>query len=101
MDLGHGVTIDDEALGVFCERHGVRRLAVFGSLTSSDFGADSDVDVLVEFQADRIPGLIELSTMEMELEAVVGRRVDLRTLGDLSRYFRAEVAAEAREIYAA
>lgn len=101
MDLGHGLLIDDCFLKSFCRRHGIRRLAVFGSLLHDGFTPDSDVDVLVEFEPDQIPGLLAVSEMELVLELELGRRVDLRTYHDLSRYFRDSVQAEAREIYAA
>jgi len=101
VDLGHGLTIGDDRLIDFCAQHGVQRLAIFGSLIGSGFNDASDVDVLVDFEPDRTPGLLGLSAMELELEHSIGRRVDLRTYGDLSRYFRDRVAAEAREIYAA
>ena len=101
MDLGHGIEIGDDALASFCAAHGVRRLALFGSVLGDHFGEGSDLDVLVEFDIGRTPGLLGMAAMELELEALVGRRVDLRTYGDLSRYFRERVAAEARPIYAA
>ena len=101
VDLGHGLTADDDMLDAFCRRHGVQRLAVFGSVLDSDFTDDSDVDILVAFDKDQTPGLLGLSAMELELESLLGRRVDLRTYGDLSRYFRDDVRARSREIYAA
>jgi predicted nucleotidyltransferase len=101
MDLGHGIEIDDASVASFCAAHGVKRLALFGSVLGDRFGEQSDVDVLVEFEAGRTPGLLTIAAMELELEALVGRRVDLRTYGDLSRYFRDSVAVQARPIYAA
>ena len=101
MDIGHGMEIGDDTLAVFCARNGVQRLAVFGSVLGSAFAEDSDLDILVEFEPGLSPGLIGLSAMELELEQLVGRRVDLRTYADLSRYFRDRVASEARQIYAA
>ena len=75
-------------------------MAVFGSALRSDFGTDSDIDLLVEFDPDRIPGLLGISGMELELSDLLdGRKVDLRTPEDLSRYFRAEVLAEAEVQY--
>lgn len=53
----------------------------------------------MEFEADRVPGLLGLASMEIELEEILGRPVDLRTYGDLSRYFRDQVRASAREVY--
>jgi predicted nucleotidyltransferase len=93
--------VDEVVLDTFCRRHGVRRLAVFGSVLGERFSAGSDVDVLIEFEPGRVPGLVALSAMELELEEQFGRKVDLRTYGDLSRYFRDDVRARAKEIYAA
>ncbi|MGH3769611.1 MAG: nucleotidyltransferase family protein [Pseudonocardiaceae bacterium] len=85
----------------FATRHGIRRLELYGSVLRDDFSPASDVDILVEFHAGRIPGLIHLAQMELELEATLGRPVELRTYEDLSRYFRDKVAATARPLYAA
>lgn len=101
MELRPGLTIDDEALNAFAVRHGIRRLALFGSVLRDDFGPQSDVDLLVDFEPGRTPGLLGLAAMELELGRLVGREVELRTHGDLSRYFRDVVRSEARELYAA
>ena len=79
----------------------IRRLAAFGSVLRSDFRSDSDVDVLVEFVPGRVPGLLGIAAMELELGDMIGRDVELRTYADLSRFFRDEVRASARELYAA
>jgi len=84
----------------FCRRHHVRKLAVFGSVLRDDVRPDSDVDVLVEFEPGRTPGL-EFFNMERELSELVGRRVDLNTPEFLSRYFRDEVLKEAEVQYVA
>lgn len=65
-----------------------------------DFGADSDIDLLVEFDPDHIPGLIRLAGMEIELTEILGHKVDIRTAQDLSRYFRQEVLNSAEIQYA-
>ena len=80
-----------EAVAAFCRNHGVRRLAVFGSVLTDRFRSDSDVDVLVEFELDVHAGFLKLAAMEIELSSVLGRKVDLRTPGELSRYFRDQV----------
>lgn len=85
----------------FCRRHHIRRLAIFGSALRGDFGPGSDVDVLVEFEPDHVPGLIRFSGMELELSDLLGRRVDLNTPGTLSPYFRDDVMSEARVQYVA
>jgi len=85
----------------FCRRNRIRRLAFFGSVLRPDFRPDSDVDVLVEFEPGARVGLIRLAGIEMELSAVLGRKVDLNTPGFLSKYFRDRVLAEAQVQYVA
>ena len=88
-------------LAAFCQAHGIRRLAIFGSALRTDFGPDSDIDVLVEFVPGRVPGLLGIAGMEISLSALFGgRKVDLRTPEDLSRYFRQEVLDTAEVQYA-
>jgi predicted nucleotidyltransferase len=100
--MNRSLTISRERLAAYCQEHGIRRLAIFGSALRDDFGPESDVDVLVEFEPDRIPTLFDIAGMEQELSALFGgRKVDLRTPGDLSRYFRRQVMEEAEVHYAA
>ena len=88
-------------LSAFCEANGIRWLAIFGSALREDFGPESDVDVLVEFEPGRVPGLLGVAGMELELSKLFsGRKVDLRTLEDLSPYFRQEVLDAAEVQYA-
>jgi predicted nucleotidyltransferase len=82
----------------FCRRHHIRRLAFFGSVLRDDFRPDSDVDVLVEFEPGKTPGLAFFA-MQDELSEILGRRVDLNTPNELSTYFREEVLAEAEPVY--
>ena len=89
------IPIDQKKLSDFCRRNHIRRLALFGSVLRDDFRADSDVDVLVEFEPTHVPGFFALFEMEQELGEIVGRKVDLNTPGSLSKYFRARVLAEA------
>ena len=84
----------------FCKRNHVRRLSLFGSFLYGQVRPDSDIDLLVEFEPDHIPGLMRLAGMEEELSAILGRRVDLRTPQELSRYFRQEVINSAEVQYA-
>lgn len=95
------IVVNKEALADFCRRHQIRRLSLFGSVLRDDFRPDSDVDVLVEFEPEARVSLFDMAGMELELSEMLGRKVDLRTLGDLSRYFRDEVAQEAEVQYAA
>ena len=84
----------------FCRRYYIRRLAIFGSALRDDFGPDSDVDVLVVFVPGHTPGFFGLFDIEEELSALFGgRKVDMRTPQDLSRYFREEVVATAEVQY--
>lgn len=86
----------------FCQRHHIRRLSLFGSVLREDFRPDSDVDVLVEFEPGRVPGLISLAGIEFELSAMLdGRRVEMHTPLCLSKYFRADVLAKAEVLYVA
>lgn len=94
MVLFNGIDIPRPAIAEFCNRHGIHRLSLFGSILRDDFGPDSDIDVLVEFEPGTRVGL-RFFTMERELGQLLGRKVDLNTPGFLSKYFRDEVMAEA------
>jgi predicted nucleotidyltransferase len=95
------IQIDRDQIAEFCRKHHIKRLALFGSVLREDFGPDSDVDVLVEFEEGHVPGLVRLAGMERELGVLLGRQTDIRTAEDLSRYFRAAVVAAAEVQYAA
>ena len=95
------VEIHREALARFCQRHRIRKLVLFGSVLREDFSPQSDIDVLVEFEPGHTPGFFGLSRMEQELgDFFEGRKVDLRTPEELSRYFRDEVLRSAQALYA-
>ena len=99
--MAHVPPVPDARIELFCRRHAIRRLSLFGSVLRDDFGPDSDIDVLVEFEPGRTPGFFRLHDMAEELSAVFGgRRVDLRTPEDLSRHFREKVLSEAETHYA-
>lgn len=105
MTAGSGdvvqVGIDKRKIAEFCRSNYIRRLSFFGSVLRPDFRPDSDVDVLVEFEPDHVPGLFGVARMERELSAILGgRAVDLRTPEDLSEYFRNDVLHEAEVQYA-
>lgn len=93
------IAIDEHALAAFCRRHRIRKLAFFGSVLRDDFGPQSDVDVLVEFEPGVRVGLIGLAHIENELSDLLGRKVDLNTPGCLSPYFREEVLKEAEVVH--
>jgi predicted nucleotidyltransferase len=93
---------DQAALDTVCRRHHIRRLSLFGSTLKGTSRPDSDVDLLVEFEPGATPGLIRLAGIARELSQLLGgRQVDLRTSGDLSRYFRDEVVRTAEVQFAA
>jgi hypothetical protein len=95
------IAVPQHQLAEFCRRHQIRTLSLFGSVLREDFRPDSDIDVLVEFEDGHAPGLLGIARMERELSKILGgRRVDLRTPEDLSRYFRLEVLAKAEVQYA-
>lgn len=94
--------ITHRRLNDFCRRCHIRRLSLFGSQAKGTARPDSDIDFLVEFDSGKEPGLIGLAGMESELSSLLGgRKVDLRTPGELSRHFRDEVMREARIEYVA
>ncbi len=84
----------------FCRENRIQRLAVFGSALRDDFGENSDLDLLVEFQPDTHIGL-RFFALERELSELFSRKVELNTPAFLSRYFRDEVMREARDLYVA
>lgn len=90
------IAINDQELERFCMRNHIVRLSFFGSVLRDDFNEKSDVDVLVEFEQGHVPGFFRLAEMEDELSALMGgRRADIRTSEDLSRYFRKDVVENA------
>ena len=94
------IEMPTEQIAHFCRRNHIWRLSIFGSVLGSDFGDESDVDVLVEFAPGHIPGLFGMARMQRELSEIVGRSIDLRTPEDLSRYFRGDVLRDAQVQYA-
>ena len=95
------ITFNKEDIAAFCEKHHIIKFAFFGSVLTERFREDSDVDVLVEFDPDHGPNLIDVVRMERELSEMFGRKADMRTAEDLSRLFREEVVRTALVQYAA
>ncbi len=93
--------ISRKELDSFCRRNHITKMALFGSAIRDDLTPNSDIDILVEFHQNHIPGLMDLAGMEIELSEMIGRKVDLRTPAELSRYFRNEVLKTAKVEYAA
>src|SRR5205823_4594759 len=96
--INAAIAIPREKIASLCGRHHIRWLALFGSALTDEFGADSDLDVLVQFEAGRTPGF-GFITVQDELTELFGRKVDLHTPASLSRYFRDEVMASAETLY--
>ena len=96
MTTGMHIELPKGRIEEFCKRHHIKKLSLFGSALRDDFTPESDLDILVEFDPAHIPGLIRLAGMEIELTSILGRKVDMRTAQDLSRYFRDEVLNSAQ-----
>lgn len=90
--------VSEEDLQEFCRNHHIRKLGFFGSVREERFSPQSDVDVLVEFDPFHRIGLMGLAGVEQELSRLLNRKADLRTVPDLSRYFREEVVREKTDV---
>ena len=103
--MSQQVPLSESRLAEFCRAHGIKRLAIFGSALRSDFRPGSDIDLLVEFELNRTPGLFGIAGMEQELSGLLGRQVDLverRSVEQSRNYIRRKAILEsARVIYAA
>lgn len=96
------VAVDPDAIKRFCKQHGVRTLALFGSALRDDFGPDSDVDILVEFNSNATVSLFEFTRMRDELSLLFGREVDLLEKRALRNPFRRrEILSAVETLYAA
>ncbi len=95
------IDIPQKKIAEFCQRHHIKRLALFGSALRDDFKPDSDVDILVEFEPGTRIGMIRLAGIELELSEILGRKVDMHTPGFISKYFRNQVLTEAEDQYVA
>jgi len=99
--MNPALSIQKAKVAAFCAEQHIQKLAVFGSALRQDFRPDSDVDILVEFDPAHTPGLLGIAKLERELSKLFGgRKIDLRTPEDLSRYFRQAVLDEAESQYA-
>ena len=100
-EMSPHILIDRDAVAAFCRRHHIKRLALFGSVLRDDFTPDSDVDVLVEFQAGHVPGL-DFVSMEREFSRLLqGRRVDIVTPKFLNARIPDQVLTSAEPLYVA
>ena len=100
MTVSNHIIIQQEPLASMCRKYHIRRLSVFGSALRGDFGPASDIDLLVEFEPEHIPGLA-FFRIEEEMSVLFGKKIDLNTAEFLSRYFRDEVLHQAETIYEA
>lgn len=94
------IKVPKDEIARFCRKHHIRKLSLFGSVVQDNFGPESDVDVLVEFEPGHTPGL-DFFVMEAELTKLLGRKVDLNTHDFLSKYIRDQALAEAEVQYVA
>src|SRR5580658_237326 len=101
MTLSSGIELPSDRISEICKRYEVRELAVFGSAARGDLGPESDVDMLVDFEPDARIGLVKFASLSEELEALVGRKVDLVTKTGLKPRVRSEVLGEAQLVYSA
>ena len=84
----------------YCLRHHITKLSLFGSALRNELTPKSDIDILVEFDHNNVPGFFDLFNMEKELSALLNnRKIDLRTPKDLSKYIRNDVLKEAEVLY--
>ncbi len=95
------IDIPKDEIARFWRRNRIHRLSLFGSVLRDDFGPDSDVDVLVEFESDAKVDYFDLHDMEEQLSSLLGQKVDLSTVNSLSKYFRDDVLREAQVQYVA
>ncbi len=97
------IDIPKEEITAFCQRNHIRRMALFGSVLRDDFTPESDVDVLVEFEPDARIGYIGLAGLEIELEKILGRKVDLHTFKGIERsrnwLRREDILSSAEAVY--
>lgn len=93
------IEIPEKEIEEFCQRHSIRKFALFGYVLGDDFTSHSDVEVLVEFEAGTRVGL-KFFALQEDLSRILGRKVDLNTPGFLSQYFRDSVMKEAEDQYA-
>jgi len=92
------ITIPQKQIDDFCQRHHITKMAMFGSVLRDDFGPESDIDILVAFHPDYIPGLA-FFRMQEELTTIFRRDVDLLTFTGISKYFRKKILREAQNVY--
>jgi predicted nucleotidyltransferase len=102
--MAEAVLLPIEDIRVYCQKWGISEFAVFGSVLRPDFNEESDIDVLLQFRQDVRRTLFDLTTMSVELETILGRKVDLltrRSVEDSPNYIRRKsILSSAQVIYA-
>lgn len=93
------IQIQKKKIESFCKKNHIISLALFGSVLTTHFTKKSDVDILIHFEKEHTPHLLGMVRMESELSEIIGHRVDLKTLNDLSPYFRSDILSNAEVIY--
>lgn len=99
MNRTLAIALPNEKITEFCQQNAIAKLSLFGSILRDDFTSESNANMLVEFVSGRKITYFDLAGMEIELTEIVGQKVDLRTPGELSRYFRQNVIDSAQTIY--
>ncbi len=100
MCIIDNIKISNKDIEKFCSSNHIKKLSLFGSAVRNELTSNSDIDILVEFDEDNVPGFFDLIYMEKELSSLFNnRKIDLRTMKDLSHYIRDEVLAEAEVLY--
>lgn len=94
------IKVPNDEIRTFCKKYHIKKLSFFGSVLREDFSKDSDVDVLVEFESSHSVGYLGMAHMEEELSDIIGKKVDLRTPAEISKYFRQDVLEAAEVQYA-
>jgi predicted nucleotidyltransferase len=100
LELG-SIRIDRALLAELCRRYAIKELSLFGSAARGEMGPDSDIDMLVEFEAGARIGMIKFERLAEELAGLAGRKVDLVTKCGLKPWVRSEILKDLRLVYAA
>lgn len=95
------ITLEIEQIHTYCQSQAIQYLSLFGSVLREDFSLESDVDMLVKYLPDAVITLLDMAQQEIDLSAIIGHKVDLRTANELSPYFRQDVIETAMLIYEA
>lgn len=96
------ISLSEVAVRTFCQRWQIVELALFGSILREDFRPDSDVDVLVVFAPNTTWNLLDLVTMQQELESLIGRDVDLiekQVVENSPNWIRSQAILSAAQVF--